>query len=162
MSKLIATIVGETGVLDASEHRLARRQIGAIRTATHGTVALVTSRRAVCDCGWRGHRRWTRADGPRRSTAFGPHRVHWPARSFGNDHEPDPSGAVLSGPPMARGITSGGAKGNRTPDLLDANETTWALAAPSCVGSTPKPQVKRLVLTVTKSCRKFYCGLAAD
>jgi hypothetical protein len=27
-----------------------------------------------------------------------------------------------------------GAKGIRTPDLLDANETIWAFVAPSCVG----------------------------
>jgi hypothetical protein len=65
----------------------------------------------------------------------------------------------------AIGFTSrflGGAKGNRTPDLLDANETTWALAAESCIDIATNPQVRRLALTVTKSCRKFYCGLAAD
>lgn len=63
MSKLIANIVGITGVLDASECRPARPPTGgsAIRTATRTTVALVIRRRAVCGCGWEGHRRWTRA-----------------------------------------------------------------------------------------------------
>jgi hypothetical protein len=52
--------------------------------------------------------------------------------------------------------------GRATVDLLDANETTWALAATSCVGSATNPQVRRLAVTVEKSFRKFYCGLAAD
>jgi hypothetical protein len=32
-------------------------------------------------------------------------------------------------------------KGIRTPDLLDANEYTWAFVASSCVGRARKPQV---------------------
>jgi hypothetical protein len=63
MSKPIATSVRITGVLDASECRPARRPTGgsAVRTLTRTTVALVICRRAVCGCGWKGHRRLTRA-----------------------------------------------------------------------------------------------------
>ena len=52
MSKPIATISGITGVLDAAS---------ATRTVTGKPIALVICRRAVCDCGWKGHRRLTRA-----------------------------------------------------------------------------------------------------
>ena len=58
------------------------------------------------------------------------------------------------------GLSGGGAKRIRTPDLLDANETTWTLTAESCDGCATNPQVKRLTATVAKNCSKFYCGLA--
>jgi hypothetical protein len=52
--------------------------------------------------------------------------------------------------------------GDSNPDLLDANESTWALTAGSCDGRATNPQVRLLAVTVTKSCGKFCCGLAAD
>ena len=63
MSKLICTIVGITGVLDASERRPAGPPPAGsgIRTVTRTAFTLVICRCAVCDCGWKGHRRLTGA-----------------------------------------------------------------------------------------------------
>src|ERR1700757_3233699 len=51
-----------------------------------------------------------------------------------------------------------GAKGIRTPDLLDANESTWAFIGSSCDGCASKRQVRALGLLVAGSCRKFCVG----
>src|SRR5271168_2521295 len=54
-------------------------------------------------------------------------------------------------------IDSGGAKGIRTPDLLDANESTWAFAASSCDGCAMKLQVSGLVVAAAGNHRKLWC-----
>src|ERR1700722_16013262 len=51
--------------------------------------------------------------------------------------------------------TSQCAKGIRTPDLLDANETIWAFVTPSCVGCARKSLVTALGLMVTGTRKKF-------
>jgi hypothetical protein len=45
-----------------------------------------------------------------------------------------------------------GAKGNRTPDLLDTNEWTWAFAAVDTVGCTENLLVKRLSTLALMAC----------
>jgi hypothetical protein len=57
---------------------------------------------------------------------------------------------------------SGGAKGNRTPDLLDANENHWAFVTESCVGCAMNLQFRLLAMLVAENLVKFCCGLTAD
>ena len=47
----------------------------------------------------------------------------------------------------------GGAKGIRTPHLLDANESVLAFVAASCAGCARKPLVRALDVLVAESCR---------
>jgi hypothetical protein len=56
----------------------------------------------------------------------------------------------------------GGAKGIRTPDLLDANESTWAFMPVDRVGCDRKPHVRALEQLGSKGFRRSYCGLTAD
>ena len=52
----------------------------------------------------------------------------------------------------------GGAKGIRTPDLLDANESNWTFTGSSCVGCVKSSQVSVLVRLAAESRRKFCCS----
>jgi hypothetical protein len=54
-------------------------------------------------------------------------------------------------------VFPGGAKGIRTPDLLDANETTWAFVTRSCDGCARKLLVTALIVMVTGTGKKFCC-----
>jgi hypothetical protein len=45
-----------------------------------------------------------------------------------------------------------GAKANRTPDLLDANEWTWAFVAVDTVGCTENLLVKRFATLALMAC----------
>ena len=55
-----------------------------------------------------------------------------------------------------------GANGNRTPDLLDANETTWTFEVVDCVGRVNNSQVNRLEALTGRELRRSYCGRTAD
>ena len=46
----------------------------------------------------------------------------------------------------------GGAKGNRTPDLLDANESSSMFVGQSCVGSSTNLLAIGLIMLVAVSC----------
>ena len=63
--------------------------------------------------------------------------------------------------PVNCGISSG-AKGIRTPDLLDANESTWAFALVEQVGGAGKLHVTWLVTLASNERCRNYCGRAAD
>jgi len=48
------------------------------------------------------------------------------------------------------------------PDLLDANETTWAFAPVDGVGRVNNTQVKRLATLASSEAGRSYCGRTAD
>jgi hypothetical protein len=65
-------------------------------------------------------------------------------------------------PQYARQIPGPGWLPRRVPDLLDANESTWAFGADVGVGWAANPQLRRLeTLASYEGCRS-YCGRAAD
>src|SRR5690349_17513344 len=55
-----------------------------------------------------------------------------------------------------------GAKGNRTPDLLDANESTWAFVAVNTVGCDRKSLARALVMLAGDGGSRNCCGRVAD
>jgi len=61
----------------------------------------------------------------------------------------NPAQKVRVRTPGCRRSGAKGAKGIRTPDLLDANETNWAFADVDCVGLANNQQVKRLAALAT-------------
>jgi hypothetical protein len=52
--------------------------------------------------------------------------------------------------------------GNRTPDLLDANENNWAFVTESCAGCALNLQFRPLATLAAENFAKFCCGLTAD
>jgi hypothetical protein len=50
---------------------------------------------------------------------------------------------------VTRCVETRGPLGNRSPGLLDANETIWAFVTPSCVGCARKPRITALGGMVT-------------
>jgi hypothetical protein len=54
-----------------------------------------------------------------------------------------------------------GAKGIRTPDLLDANESTWVFVTSNCVGCARNLLVRALGAMANGSSNKFCCVPAA-
>jgi hypothetical protein len=51
-----------------------------------------------------------------------------------------------------------GARENRTPDLLDANENSWAFGGSSCNGRTGKPWSERWVCWLPEAARNSAAG----
>ena len=48
------------------------------------------------------------------------------------------------------------------PDLLDANESTWAFASVDIVGRNAKQHVRTLATSANNERRRSYCGRTAD
>jgi hypothetical protein len=92
-----------------------------------------------------------------------------PDRNYWRNQQKTPAdGRGICNPSRDSSVTydsthhSSGAKGIRTPDLLDANESTWAFVAVDFVGRRGKRQVNRLEAFTSEERRRSYCGRIAD